>query len=340
MTLRWLQWATADLEHGLGGVETHARCLQRELRALGVEATISSDPRELRGSYDVIHTHGCFVPPRELARALVRRRRPLRLHTLHGETFGRMWAGREPLYLGGYAAGAREVAAVAAADGILAVHGRLGLVRFARSLGRPVRLCGNGWDSVAAEPKASVLSESLPSQVESSLPGGFWAFVGRGSDPIKGTDLLVRALDGLPGARLAAAPGEGFSHPRVTPTGALTPGQVRTLMARARGLVCSSRYEGMPLVVLEALALGTPVVATPVGGIRELPKSLQGLWICDAASVDALRAAMDAVEAKTIGEPPEARVARATANRSLLRSWRDVARECVDLAERLLGPEM
>lgn len=45
---------------------------------------------------------------------------------------------------------------------------------------------------------------------------------------------------------------------------------VEDLMAAADGLLLSSRWEGLPNVVLEALVAGLPVVATDVGGVREL----------------------------------------------------------------------
>jgi len=38
------------------------RCLARELKKLGVEVTLSSDPHDLDGQdWDVIHTHGSSV---------------------------------------------------------------------------------------------------------------------------------------------------------------------------------------------------------------------------------------------------------------------------------------
>jgi glycosyltransferase involved in cell wall biosynthesis len=42
------------------------------------------------------------------------------------------------------------------------------------------------------------------------------------------------------------------------------------LLDAADAFVLSSAWEGMPLVVGEAMAMGKPVVATDVGGVREL----------------------------------------------------------------------
>jgi glycosyltransferase involved in cell wall biosynthesis len=57
--------------------------------------------------------------------------------------------------------------------------------------------------------------------------------------------------------------------------------------------VLSSRYEGLPNVVLEALALGTPVIALPSpGGTREIVESVEGCILARDVSVDALAEAM------------------------------------------------
>ena len=64
-------------------------------------------------------------------------------------------------------------------------------------------------------------------------------------------------------------------------------------------LVClASAFEGLPLVVLEAMALGRPVVATAVGGIPEAVVDGSTGWLVppgdDGAFADALAAAADA----------------------------------------------
>ena len=56
---------------------------------------------------------------------------------------------------------------------------------------------------------------------------------------------------------------------RVTLTGVRH--DVPAVLARADLVVFSSDWEGLPLVALEALAASTPVLSTPVEGMRELP---------------------------------------------------------------------
>jgi glycosyltransferase involved in cell wall biosynthesis len=55
----------------------------------------------------------------------------------------------------------------------------------------------------------------------------------------------------------------------------------RALIARADVVAFSSRWEGMPIVALEAMAAGTPVVATPVEGLQEMARSGAALLAAD-----------------------------------------------------------
>lgn len=312
MTLRWLQFATCDLAGGLGGVEVHARSLCRELRARGVDAELSSRADDLLDDrWDVVHTHGSAVPVSVRATA-----RAVRVHTLHGTTLGRVAACREWAWPGGYAATLREISGVLRADVVLSVRGDLWLHRVAARLGRRVEVCGGGWDADEPQPPPGGLAESL----ERSRP--FVLFVGRGDDRVKGASALRRALAAHPEIRLVAAPGTGFERDvRVIRTGNLTPGQLRGVYAFASCVVIPSVYEGLSLVLLEALAAGAPVVASDVRGPRTCPASAEGLTFVPPRDAERLGDAM----ARLVRDDGSQRAARAARNRDVLPRWAHVA---------------
>ena len=98
----------------------------------------------------------------------------------------------------------------------------------------------------------------------------------------KGHHLAIEALASLPEAGLVIAgdgPAKGWlqglarslgvAH-RVRFVGTLPQHQLVDWYGAADALVLASSREGMPNVVLESLACGTPVVATAVGGIPEV----------------------------------------------------------------------
>jgi len=67
---------------------------------------------------------------------------------------------------------------------------------------------------------------------------------------------------------------------------------VRCAILASRCLVLPSFAEGLPVVLMEALALGRPVIATYVGGIPELVENGKCGWLVPAGSVEALAEAM------------------------------------------------
>ena len=68
--------------------------------------------------------------------------------------------------------------------------------------------------------------------------------------------------------------------------------RVREEILAARALVLPSFAEGLPIVLMEALALHRPAIATHVAGIPELVEHGLNGWLVPAGSVDALCGAM------------------------------------------------
>jgi glycosyltransferase involved in cell wall biosynthesis len=106
-------------------------------------------------------------------------------------------------------------------------------------------------------------------------------FLGGFENPVKGgLDLLAALpamLDAAPSLRIElAGPGDpprelgSFDAERVRWSGWLDPEAKRSALAAAGIVLMPSRSEGLPVVLLEAMAYGRAVVATSVGGIPEL----------------------------------------------------------------------
>jgi phosphatidyl-myo-inositol dimannoside synthase len=89
---------------------------------------------------------------------------------------------------------------------------------------------------------------------------------------------VVGAL-GNQGAELRAAVAEAGLQDLVHFAGASTDSM--GWLRRSSVLVSLSRHEGLPGVVLEALSVGTPVVATDLPGVREIAAHLGGVRIMD-----------------------------------------------------------
>lgn len=75
-------------------------------------------------------------------------------------------------------------------------------------------------------------------------------------------------------------------------TGWISGEQVRSEILRARALVLPSFIEGLPVVIMEAMAMSRPVIATYVGGIPELVLDGETGWLVPAGDVERLAAAL------------------------------------------------
>ena len=76
-------------------------------------------------------------------------------------------------------------------------------------------------------------------------------------------------------------------------TGWISSDQVRDEILAAKAMVLPSFAEGLPVVVMEAMALRRPVLTTYVAGIPELVLPGENGWLFPAGSVEALADAME-----------------------------------------------
>lgn len=168
-------------------------------------------------------------------------------------------------------------------------------------------------------------------------------FVGR-LHPQKGIDLLRRQVDRIspPGSRQKLLlVGDGplrdrlerwtrrIGHDRVQMIG--WQADVAPLLRAARLLVLPSRYEGMPNVILEAMASGLPVVCSRVEGVEELlgddvrQTFAAGDDLAMAERVERFRA--DPELAASVGETNRARVAESFSIESMIDAYRRLYRQ-------------
>lgn len=131
----------------------------------------------------------------------------------------------------------------------------------------------------------------------------------------KGQMLLVRAVQavvakGIPIHLVLAGDGEMRGEiealiaannlgSHISITGWINGDQVREEMLSARAMVLPSFAEGLPVVVMEAMALRRPVLTTYIAGIPELVRHGETGWLFPAGDVEALAAALEACLAAT-----------------------------------------
>lgn len=109
----------------------------------------------------------------------------------------------------------------------------------------------------------------------------------------QGADVkLVLAGDGPMRPQIEAAVEAHGLGDRVRITGWLSNDAVRAEMAAARVFVLPSFAEGLPVVLMEALALGRPVLTTFVAGIPELVRNGINGWLVPAGDEAALATAI------------------------------------------------
>ncbi len=112
----------------------------------------------------------------------------------------------------------------------------------------------------------------------------------------EGTDAqLVLAGDGELRPQIERRIIELELQDRVEITGWIDESEVRRRLLEARALILPSFAEGLPVVIMEAFALGRAVVSTTIAGIPELVAPKENGWLVPAGNVAELASAMRTV---------------------------------------------
>ncbi len=190
------------------------------------------------------------------------------------------------------------------------------------------------WAQPADWPKIKVVHCGIEKGWQTAVPpvappSNVLVCVGRLAEQ-KGQLLLLeafrQALDGGANASLVLA-GDGPMRPvieaaivrlnlqqHVRITGWISGAQVRQEIIHSRALVLPSFAEGLPVVIMEAMALGRPVLTTYIAGIPELVRHGENGWLFPAGDVQAIAAAIsqcmavDAEQLCAMGERAHERV--------------------------------
>lgn len=163
--------------------------------------------------------------------------------------------------------------------------------------------------------------------------------------PRKGFDVLIRAVAMLPSllpfevvlvgdgpereALTSLAKSLGVAE-RIQFVGSVPYDDLPARYAEADIYVLSSHAEGMPLVVLEAMASGLPILATEVQGIRELVADGVNGWRFPVNDAETLAAHL----ARLIQNPAEREaLGRASRERVQSYAWVNIAKAYLELLE-------
>jgi len=232
-------------------------------------------------------------------------------------------------------------ATIAGADALLTVSEAMRLTAIASFGARPERTHTiiNGFNTGVFHPR-----ESAPLRARFGLPADarVVVYVGRFVEA-KGMRELVQAFarlaSGDPRARLVLV-GDGVMRAeleqlvraagvgeRVVLPGGLPPEQVAEWICASDVLTLPSWSEGYPNVVVEAVACGRPVVATDVGGTREILNASNGVLIPPRDPVALERALRTALDTSW----DHAAIAAA-----MRRTWDDVAAATLAVCRRVV----
>ncbi|MDP9434157.1 MAG: glycogen synthase [Actinomycetota bacterium] len=353
--------ATGEVEvdvHSFGGTEDGARAHAADPRLSDANAALQVLSTNLAitaatGDCDLVHSHTWYANMAGHLSALLHG--VPHVATTHSLEPHRPWKAEQ--LGGGYRISSwAERTAVLAADAVIAVSAGMRrdvLASYPELDPERVHVVHNGIDTQAYAPTSEVDVLERHS-VDPAVP--YAVFVGRITRQ-KGLAHLLRAAGDLPGQLVlcAGAPDTpeiaAEAEELVAQLQARRPGvvwirdmlpkaDVVQLLSAATAFVCPSVYEPLGIVNLEAMACGTAVVASAVGGIPEVVQD-GGTGVLvpyDPDDERGFEAGLAAGLVQLLGEPGRAQALGEAGRRRAVEhfGWDAVARQTLAVYERVL----
>ncbi|MBI3558655.1 MAG: glycosyltransferase family 4 protein [Deltaproteobacteria bacterium] len=300
---------------GVGGVEKHIAEVSAGLRRLKHEVHIGPELPEnwiFSESQErlIVHTHGDFWPNPIKFRK--HRKALCWIHVCHGTSLGRVVACREFLSISGWRGSITDFLPTRFADAAIAVgQNALEEARRYFKLKLPAAVIRNGADPTVFAPLKQIhLKPNL-------------IYVGRSSDRVKNVPAMLEACAAVyavqPSLQLQSAPGIDYDHeiyPFVKNLGPLGAPALAEALAKCRTLLLCSLYEGDPIVLHEAQAMGLPVVVSDIPQIRSTLKNYTNALFVNPRNVDSIAFG---IKSALFGLAPSPL--------PIIRDWTQVARE-------------
>ncbi len=300
---------------GVGGVEKHIVEVSAALRRLKHEVHIGPELPEDWTSREgperiVVHTHGDFWPNPLRFRKI--RKSLCWIHVLHGTSLGRVVACREFLSISGWRGSVTDFFPTRFADAAIAVgQSALQEARSYFKMHLPSTVIQNGADpGIFAPLKQINLTPRL-------------IYVGRSGDRVKNVPAMLAACAAVhavqPALELQSAPGIDYDpalYPFVKNLGPLKAPELAEALTKCRALLLCSLYEGDPIVLHEAQAMGLPVVVSDIPQIRSTLKGYPNAIYVNPRNIDSIAFGIKSAIFGLIPAPI-----------STVRDWTQVARE-------------
>lgn len=240
----------------------------------------------------LVHSHYAF-PMAPAGRAIARRLHVPHVVTVHGDDIN-TWPAEHPRQLPGV------VAALLAADALVAVSDALAE--------RTAAVCGRRPETIPIGIDIEAFTRSLPDRSSARAQlgiddGRFVALYVGLLSRAKGSYLFADAVNASPkdvlGVVIGEGPGAGYGtdagRRRLRYVGVQPRAGVALYMRAADVVVLPSQNEGLPTVLVEAGAVGTPVIASRAGGIPELLADGRGVVVDELTAAAFSAAVCDAI---------------------------------------------